>query len=109
MAKVHPFPKSGSGHHPERARRRTPPEGTGRTITLPHPYSQWTEEAPVPVLANIIGPELLIVLAIALLLFGSSRLPHLARSLGSAKNEFERGLNGTPDDHARERDHEAAS
>jgi sec-independent protein translocase protein TatA len=48
----------------------------------------------MPVLANIIGPELLIVLAIALVLFGSSRLPQLARSLGSAKGEFERGLHG---------------
>jgi sec-independent protein translocase protein TatA len=47
---------------------------------------------PVPVHANIVGPELLIVLAIALVLFGSSRLPELARSLGSAKGEFERGL-----------------
>jgi sec-independent protein translocase protein TatA len=46
----------------------------------------------VPVHANIVGPELLIVLAIALVLFGSSRLPELARSLGSAKGEFERGL-----------------
>ncbi len=44
------------------------------------------------VLANIIGPELLIVLAIGLVLFGSSRLPELARSLGSAKHEFEHGL-----------------
>ena len=52
--------------------------------------------------ANIIGPELLIVLAIALVLFGSSRLPQLARSLGSAKNEFERGLNGNDDDRDRE-------
>jgi sec-independent protein translocase protein TatA len=40
-----------------------------------------------------IGPvELLIVLAIVLLLFGSTRLPKLARSLGSAKAEFERGV-----------------
>ena len=46
----------------------------------------------MPVLANIIGPELLIVLAVVLVLFGSSRLPSLARSLGSAKGEFERGL-----------------
>jgi sec-independent protein translocase protein TatA len=46
----------------------------------------------MPVLANIVGPELLIVLAIVALLFGSSRLPHLARSVGSAKREFERGL-----------------
>ena len=45
----------------------------------------------MPVLANIIGPELLIVLAIVALLFGGSRLPHLARSLGSAKGEFETG------------------
>jgi sec-independent protein translocase protein TatA len=59
-------------------------------------------------LANIIGPELLIVLAIALVLFGSSRLPQLARSLGSAKNEFERGLNGNDDLDRAERDRETA-
>jgi sec-independent protein translocase protein TatA len=53
----------------------------------------------VPVLANIIGPELLIVLAVVALLFGGSRLPQLARSLGSAKGEFERGLR---DDDARD-------
>src|SRR4051812_1754356 len=51
---------------------------------------------PMPVLANIIGPELLIVLAVVALLFGGSRLPHLARSLGSAKGEFERGLRDDP-------------
>jgi sec-independent protein translocase protein TatA len=56
------------------------------------------EEAPMPVLANIIGPELLIVLAVVALLFGGSRLPHLARSLGSAKGEFERGLRDDPAD-----------
>jgi len=61
-------------------------------------------------IANIIGPELLIVLAIGLVLFGSSRLPQLARSLGSAKNEFERGLSGTELDQGRdERDREAMS
>jgi sec-independent protein translocase protein TatA len=39
-----------------------------------------------------LGPtELLIVLGIILLLFGAARLPHLARSLGSAKREFEQG------------------
>jgi sec-independent protein translocase protein TatA len=52
----------------------------------------------MPVLANIVGPELLIVLAVVLVLFGSSRLPHLARSLGSAKHEFERGLHDQHDD-----------
>jgi sec-independent protein translocase protein TatA len=44
------------------------------------------------VLAEILGPDLLIVLAIVALLFGSSQLPKLARSLGSAKSEFEKGI-----------------
>ena len=44
------------------------------------------------VLAEILGPDLLIILVVVALLFGSSQLPKLARSLGSAKAEFERGL-----------------
>ena len=43
-------------------------------------------------LAEILGPDLLIVLAVVALLFGGARLPKLARSLGSAKREFEAGL-----------------
>ncbi len=35
--------------------------------------------------------ELLIVLFIILLLFGGKKLPELARSLGLAKKEFEKG------------------
>jgi sec-independent protein translocase protein TatA len=35
------------------------------------------------------GPELLILLLIVLLLFGASRLPKLARSLGEAKRELD--------------------
>jgi sec-independent protein translocase protein TatA len=46
---------------------------------------------PAVVVAEILGPDLLIVLAIVALLFGSSQLPKLARSLGSAKKEFEKG------------------
>jgi sec-independent protein translocase protein TatA len=34
------------------------------------------------------GPELLIILALVLLLFGGAKLPQLARSLGHAKREF---------------------
>ena len=42
--------------------------------------------------AEIIGPDILIILAIVALLFGGAQLPKLARSLGSAKSEFEKGL-----------------
>ena len=47
------------------------------------------------VLAEIFSPDILIVLAVVALLFGGSKLPQLARSLGSAKGEFERGLKDT--------------
>lgn len=47
-----------------------------------------------------VGPvELLVVLAIVLLLFGSTRLPKLARSLGQASKEFKHGVvEGAQDD-----------
>ena len=51
------------------------------------------------VLGEIIGPDLLIVLAIVALLFGGSQLPKLARSLGSAKSQFEKGLREGHSDH----------
>ena len=38
------------------------------------------------------APELLIVLIIAILVFGGSQLPKLARSLGQAQKEFKSGL-----------------
>jgi sec-independent protein translocase protein TatA len=38
------------------------------------------------------APELLIVLAVVLLLFGSTKLPKLARSLGEAQKEFKKGV-----------------
>lgn len=45
-----------------------------------------------------IGPtELLLVLAVVLLLFGASRLPALARSMGQATREFRRGAHGDAD------------
>jgi sec-independent protein translocase protein TatA len=37
------------------------------------------------------GPELLIILFIAILLFGANKLPELARSSGQAMGEFKRG------------------
>jgi len=45
-----------------------------------------------------LGPtELLIVLAIVLLLFGSAKLPKLARSLGQASKEFKQGTENGAD------------
>ena len=41
-----------------------------------------------------LGPtELIIILVIVLLLFGTTRLPKLARSLGEASKEFKKGVN----------------
>ncbi len=36
--------------------------------------------------------EIIIIAAVVLVLFGSTALPKFARSLGKAKNEFEKGL-----------------
>ena len=44
---------------------------------------------------NLGVTELLIVLAVVLLLFGSTRLPALARSVGQAKREFHAGEHET--------------
>jgi sec-independent protein translocase protein TatA len=41
---------------------------------------------------NLGVPELLIILAVVLLVFGSTRLPKLARSMGQASREFKKGL-----------------
>ena len=46
---------------------------------------------------NLGTPELLIILLVVLLLFGGAKLPKLARSLGEAKQEFERGTKGDDD------------
>ncbi len=51
---------------------------------------------------NLGGPELLIVLAVVLLIFGSKKVPELARSLGKAQKEFKDGMkeDTTPSDPA---------
>jgi sec-independent protein translocase protein TatA len=38
------------------------------------------------------APELLIVLAVVLVVFGGSQVPKLARNLGQAQKEFKKGL-----------------
>jgi len=39
-------------------------------------------------------PDLLIILAIVLLLFGAKKLPELSRSIGSSARELRKGLSG---------------
>jgi sec-independent protein translocase protein TatA len=39
-------------------------------------------------------PQLLIILAIVLLLFGAKKLPELSKSLGQSARELRKGLNG---------------
>jgi sec-independent protein translocase protein TatA len=43
-------------------------------------------------MGDVGAPELLIILAVILLLFGGKKLPEFARSLGKAKNEFQKGV-----------------
>ncbi len=53
-------------------------------------------------LADVLGPDGLIVLIVvaALVVFGGSSLPKLARGLGSAQHEFRKGMNeGEIDEH----------
>jgi len=42
---------------------------------------------------NLSGSELIIVLLVAVAIFGPTQLPKLARSVGQAQREFHRGLN----------------
>lgn len=44
-------------------------------------------------MGDIFGPDLLVVvIVVAVLIFGGAAIPKLARNLGSAKTEFEKGL-----------------
>ena len=44
--------------------------------------------------------ELIIILVILLLLFGSTRLPQLAKGMGKSIREFKKGINDAEDDAA---------
>lgn len=44
------------------------------------------------------APELIVILAIVLLLFGGKKLPELSRSLGSSMRELRKGMNEDPNE-----------
>jgi sec-independent protein translocase protein TatA len=48
--------------------------------------------------------ELILILALVLLIFGATRLPKLARSVGKAPEEFKAGLDDPPEDRNRSAD-----
>ena len=42
-------------------------------------------------------PELLVILAVALLLFGGKKIPEMAKGLGEGIRSFKQGLKGEPE------------
>jgi sec-independent protein translocase protein TatA len=50
------------------------------------------------VIPNIGLPEILVVLVIALIVFGPKRLPELGKSLGKGINEFKGAMSGEHED-----------
>lgn len=51
--------------------------------------SLWRERS---LMRGIGWPELVIILVVVIVLFGASRLPVIARSIGSSAREFRKGL-----------------
>ena len=49
--------------------------------------------------ANLLGENgIIVIVVVALVLFGSTQIPKMARSLGSAQKEFKKGLEEGADD-----------
>ena len=48
--------------------------------------------------------ELLVILVIVLVMFGGSKLPEIARSLGKSMNEFKKGINDGASEKEKDKD-----
>jgi len=64
------------------------------------PGARLVEAGKLPCMTGFLqGQEWIIIAVVALLLFGGSQLPKLARSIGQAQKEFKKGLaEGEADD-----------
>ena len=60
-------------------------------------------------LRNIGGGEILLILVVVLLIFGATRLPKLARSIGESAKELKAGLSGDDSEEDDESKAEAAT
>jgi len=63
------------------------------------PARHYTEGKEVTALGSLGWPEILLIVAVVVLLFGARKLPDLARSMGASAKEFRKGLEeGTDED-----------
>lgn len=53
-------------------------------------------------------PDLIVILAIVLLLFGGKKLPELSRSLGTSMRELRKGMSGGGGDEKKAQDQDSA-
>jgi sec-independent protein translocase protein TatA len=63
-------------------------------------------------LGSVGMPELIIILVIALMVFGPRKLPELGRAVGQTMNEFKKGLNNireTVEEETRKEEQKAAA
>lgn len=63
-----------------------------------HPLEAWEWSAILPGMGDIGPMEIVLLLVVALLLFGAKRLPEIGRSVGQGMREFKDSLSGERDE-----------